>query len=1122
MLQRRIYYPLKGNKVVGRRAVGKKKKSKKKEEEYELFWKGIEIKPIPEDYKIIDGYPIREGYAEVVIATPPGTTPEPTYFVKEVQLEPHEIKALEMLKDMLSKELEPPKPGEEEDVKKILIETADKLLKKYRGVFGQISEDSKSKLFYYLERDMMGFGPLNVIMEDYRIEDVSCDGVNVPVYVWHRDYESMPTNIMFTDREVLDDFIIQLAHKSGKHISSAFPILDAMIYGKHRLAATFREEVSPRGSTFTIRKFREKPFSIIELLESNLMSPEMAAYFWILLEHKANIMIAGATGSGKTTLLNALACFIKPRMKIVTCEETAELNLPTENWVRFVTRESYGLGTTKTGQITLFDLVRTSLRYRPDYLIVGEVRGEEAFVLFQSIASVSWDTPVLIRDVRSGKIELVKIGEFVDRFYDDLEERVPKYVDGFEVLTLSCDYRLCWKPIRYVLRHKTDKVYRIRYIGGEVRATGSHSVFILDEDTLEVKAKRVNELKPGDILVGFLNRFEDESLNPRVDLIDLLGDPKKDFVDGIPSELKVRLGRNPISLSLYLKHEVSKEPRKGLRIKRWYNGKWIPATIEIDEDVAFLLGVYLADGCVKEHRGKSVCFSLGAGEEEIRRKTIEIVKKKFDLTPTIEDRGSYSLVTFNSTILAELFEKLVGKNLEEKHVPSFLWHAPKRIIRAFLDGYRADSRRNVKDRRDIHYTTKKRELACEISWLARISGLNSYLVKEKHKKYGVYHGVYVSSLGEGIRPPNADVIPVKPIYRLRENLNPSSMPWRFTRVFRSGRRFVSREIAKQVLNWILNKRRNDIKAEDAKLLKRLRILLKSDVAPAPVLKVEEERYDQYVYDISVPGSEAFYGGCTPILLHNTGHGGISTIHAESVESAIKRLVSPPMNIPPSHISLLDALILIERVYLPKPFKGRAFGRRVRSIWEVADYGRYITIAEWDPLSDTFRTDFPASIILDRIALRLGKSKEDVLEELWRRKAVLEWMMRNNVIELKDVANVIYSYYTAPEKFLEEHGIKVVAAAPSVGFKGEVLASWSPIPKASPPVRKPVEEVEVKGVEDAVNYVMELLSMSDGSIPYWQIFAKASIPKDLIVKALLKLRSEGRIEVSEGLIKLKES
>lgn len=121
-------------------------------------------------------------------------------------------------------------------------------MRKYAGGLGLGSVDEKltEKFLYYIERDMMGFGPLNVIMDDYRVEDISCDGVGIPIYVWHRDYESLPTNIIFTDREALDNFIIHLAHKAGKHVSSAFPIVDAMIYGKHRLAATFREEISPR------------------------------------------------------------------------------------------------------------------------------------------------------------------------------------------------------------------------------------------------------------------------------------------------------------------------------------------------------------------------------------------------------------------------------------------------------------------------------------------------------------------------------------------------------------------------------------------------------------------------------------------------------------------------------------------------------------------------------------------------------------------------------------------------------------------------------------------------------------------------------------------------------------
>ncbi|MEM4591037.1 MAG: type II/IV secretion system ATPase subunit [Nitrososphaerota archaeon] len=373
----------------GTKVEEKKKKKEKKKEEITKQWRGIDVKPLNPSFEILDRYTLKEKYSEVVIASPPGRVVEPIYYVVEAPLTSQEETALEKIKDVLTKELDFPKIGEEEEVRKIIHDTTLRVIRKYRRALSipSLTEEQTEKFLYYIDRDLMGFGPLNVIMEDFKVEDISCDGLNIPIYVWHRDFESMPTNISFNDREALDDFIIHLAHKAGKHVSSAFPIVDAMIYGKHRLAATFREEISPRGSTFTIRKFREKPFSITELILSNVLNSEMGAYFWLLLENKASLMLIGATGSGKTTLLNALTTFIKPRMKIVTCEETAEINIPRDNWVRFVTRESYGLGATERGEVALFDLVKTSLRYRPDYLIVGEVRGEEAFVLFQAIAT---------------------------------------------------------------------------------------------------------------------------------------------------------------------------------------------------------------------------------------------------------------------------------------------------------------------------------------------------------------------------------------------------------------------------------------------------------------------------------------------------------------------------------------------------------------------------------------------------------------------------------------------------------------------------------------------------------------------------------------------------------------
>lgn len=365
-----------------------KDRKKKKEEEENWIWSKIVVDPMPQHYEVLTRYDIRPGLSEVVIACPPQEVVTPTYFVVEVPLTEREKKTVDLLTRILSREITPPTSlDEHEEVKEYLHKTVFKLLEKYKGIFGTFDEISRMKIAYYTERNMLGFGPLTPLMEDYRIEDISCDGVNKPIFVWHRDFESLPTNIKFIDKDALDNYIIQLAHKSGKHVSSAFPIVDAMIYGKHRLAATFREEVSPSGSTFTIRKFREEPLSITSLVKANVLNSLLAAYYWTLLENKMTVMIIGATGSGKTTTLNALACLLKPTMKVVTCEETPELKIPLENWVRFVTRESYGLGASKIGEVSLYDLVKTSLRYRPDYIIVGEIRGEEAFVLFQAIST---------------------------------------------------------------------------------------------------------------------------------------------------------------------------------------------------------------------------------------------------------------------------------------------------------------------------------------------------------------------------------------------------------------------------------------------------------------------------------------------------------------------------------------------------------------------------------------------------------------------------------------------------------------------------------------------------------------------------------------------------------------
>jgi flagellar protein FlaI len=146
-------------------------------------------------------------------------------------------------------------------------------------------------------------------------------------------------------------------------------------------------EVSQKGSTFTIRKFREDPITIVDMIGFGTLSPEVAAYLWTAIEHKRTILITGVTGSGKTTLLNSILNLVKPNYKIITIEETPEIRLPSRNWVQLVARPSYAAGESRAGEISLYDLVKVSLRYRPDIIVVGEVRGAEAYVLFQSIAT---------------------------------------------------------------------------------------------------------------------------------------------------------------------------------------------------------------------------------------------------------------------------------------------------------------------------------------------------------------------------------------------------------------------------------------------------------------------------------------------------------------------------------------------------------------------------------------------------------------------------------------------------------------------------------------------------------------------------------------------------------------
>jgi flagellar protein FlaI len=305
------------------------------------------------------------------------------YNVREPKFSPEEekiySKMVSGLMEILDVELSAIKKKEE--AQNYLQSQIKKVLEEYEI---KISEETYIKILYFVQRNFVGLNEIEPLMQDPYIEDISCDGVGIPIYVVHRKYGSIKTNIAYNDAKDLRGFVVKLAERSGRFISYAEPLLDGTLPDGSRVQATFAADVTTRGPSFTIRKFVQEPFSPIDLMNKKSVSSETLAYLWLSVESGASILVAGGAGTGKTTLLNALLMFVPNESKIITIEDTRELNIPHENWIPAVTRIGFAKG---FGEVTMFDLLKEAFRQTPDYVIVGEVRGQEAYVMFQGMAA---------------------------------------------------------------------------------------------------------------------------------------------------------------------------------------------------------------------------------------------------------------------------------------------------------------------------------------------------------------------------------------------------------------------------------------------------------------------------------------------------------------------------------------------------------------------------------------------------------------------------------------------------------------------------------------------------------------------------------------------------------------
>jgi flagellar protein FlaI len=330
---------------------------------------------VPPGHEEVERYWVDAPYAYVVV-TYDEEASEHLYNVVEPDLDAFGTTLLERVRRDIR---EPLLYRDETDAlaEEVLGDELESLLVEY-GV--DIDVATFHALLYYLVRDFLGYDRVTPLMDDPHIEDISCDGYDLPIFVYHSSYTDIETNVTF-DQQKLDNYVVQLAQRSGRHVSVGDPVVGTTLPNGSRAELALGEEVTPRGSAFTLRMYADEPFTPIDLIDYGTFSVEQMAYLWLCIENNRSLIFAGGTASGKTTSMNAVSMFIPPRAKVLTIEDTRELTLYHDNWLSSVTRTRLHEG----ADIDMYDLLRSALRHRPEFIIVGEVRGAEAVTLFQAM-----------------------------------------------------------------------------------------------------------------------------------------------------------------------------------------------------------------------------------------------------------------------------------------------------------------------------------------------------------------------------------------------------------------------------------------------------------------------------------------------------------------------------------------------------------------------------------------------------------------------------------------------------------------------------------------------------------------------------------------------------------------
>ncbi|WP_368086032.1 ATPase, T2SS/T4P/T4SS family, partial [Haloarchaeobius iranensis] len=379
-----------------------------------------------------------------------------------------------------------------------------------------LNEYQVEKLLYLLKRNFIGYERIDPIKHDINVEDISCNGHNSPVFVYHSGYEQIISNIFHGHHE-LDDFVVKLAQRSGKGISKRRPQVDATLPDGSRAQLTLGREVSDHGTNYTIRQFNDVPFTPIDLINWNTFSLDEMAFLWLCIENHKSLIFAGGTASGKTTSLNAISLFIPSNSKIVSIEDTREVELPQRNWIASVTRPSFSEDS--QGDVDEFDLLEAALRQRPDYIVMGEIRGEEGRTLFQVMSTGHTTYTTFHAD---------SVGEVLKRFTTDPINVSKTMFTALDLVSIQTQTRVSGNKVR-----RNRNITEINHYDAENDEINVQDVYQWQAETDEfLKMGESNTLEEIEFDRGWnRERLEDELFQRRVILAYLIKNGLSKYVE---------------------------------------------------------------------------------------------------------------------------------------------------------------------------------------------------------------------------------------------------------------------------------------------------------------------------------------------------------------------------------------------------------------------------------------------------------------------------------------------------------------------------------------------------------------------------------------------------------------